>query len=54
MSDNKVSYGGIGLGTLIAAIISYTNWHDLGWMILHAFLGWIYVIYYLIRYGVGI
>jgi len=46
--------GGIGLGTLIAVLISYFKWHSLGWLILHGFFGWFYVIYYAIRYGAGI
>ena len=53
MKENKynITFGTGGLGTLIAAIISYINWHHIGWMILHGLLGWIYVIYYLIKYG---
>jgi len=51
MSENKIKYGGIGLGTLLAVIISYSSWHHIGWMILHGLLGWIYVIYYIIKYG---
>ena len=46
--------GGIGLGTLIAVIVSYLAGNHLGWIILHGILGWIYVIYYLIKYGVTI
>jgi hypothetical protein len=44
-------YGGIGLGSLIAVIISLVKWGHIGWAILHALLGWLYVIYYLITYG---
>lgn len=54
MSDKKTNTivnGGIGLGSLIAVIISYVKWKSIGWMILHGLLGWMYVIYYLIRYG---
>lgn len=54
MSDTKVHYSGIGLGSLLAVIISYSTWHHIGWMILHGFLGWIYVLYYLIRYGASL
>ena len=54
MSETKYYRYGIGLGTLIAVIISYVKWHSIGWMILHGLLGWIYVIYYLIKYGVSL
>ncbi len=54
MTENNYTYGGIGLGNLIAVIISYMNYHHLGYMIWHGLLGWLYIIYYLIRYGVGI
>ena len=40
--------GGIGIGAVIAAVISYAKWQSIGWAILHAFCGWLYVIYYLI------
>ncbi len=31
-------------------VVSYTAWHFIGWAILHGLLGWIYVLYYIIRY----
>jgi hypothetical protein len=40
---------GISFGTCIAAIISYTAYKSVLWAILHGFLGWIYVIYYVIK-----
>lgn len=51
MGNVNIGTGGIGLGSIIAVIISYVNWHHIGWMILHGLFGWLYVIYYLIRYG---
>ncbi len=51
MEIEKVTYGGIGLGTLLAVLVSYATGHGLGWIILHGFLGWIYIIYYIIRFG---
>ena len=45
---------GIGLGAVIAVIISYLKWKSIGWMIIHGIFGWFYVIYYLIKYGWGI
>lgn len=45
---SKEATGGIGLGALLAVVLSYTKWHSIGWAILHFFCGWLYVIYYLI------
>jgi hypothetical protein len=39
---------GVGLGTVIAAIISWSANHSILWLILHGILGWLYVIYYVI------
>ena len=39
---------GIGLGTIIAVIISWTRNKSVLWAIIHAFFGWFYVIYALI------
>ena len=41
---------GITFGASLAIVISYVNWHSIGWAIVHGILGWGYVIYYLIRY----
>jgi len=41
---------GITFGSVLAIVISYVNWHSIGWAILHGFLSWGYVIYYIIRY----
>jgi hypothetical protein len=55
MSDNREVHnhysGGIGIGTICAAILSWLKWHSIGWVIVHALLGWLYVIYYLIKFG---
>lgn len=45
-----ISKAGIGFGSCLAMIISYTAWQSIGWAIIHGLLGWIYVIYYIIRY----
>jgi len=47
---NKTVHTGVSFGCVIAAVISYTHWQSIGWAILHGLLGWIYVIYYLIKY----
>jgi hypothetical protein len=41
----------IGLGTLIALILSWSANHSIFWLIVHGFLGWLYVIYYLLVYA---
>ena len=38
------------MGAVLAMIISYVNWHSIGWAILHGLLNWGYVLYYIIRY----
>ncbi len=39
------------VGAALAVVISYAKWQSIKWTILHGFLGWIYVIYYIIKYG---
>lgn len=41
---------GISFGSALAMVISYAAWHSIGWAILHGIFGWLYVIYYIIRY----
>jgi hypothetical protein len=41
---------GIGFGTALAITISWTANKSILWVIVHGILGWIYVIYYLIKY----
>jgi len=43
-NESSASSGGIGLGAVIAVIMSWTTNHSVGWAILHGLLGWIYVI----------
>ncbi|MES2431631.1 MAG: hypothetical protein V4556_11880 [Bacteroidota bacterium] len=39
---------GVGLGTIIAIVISWTRNRSILWAIIHGILGWLYVIYALI------
>ena len=39
-----------GFGSALAMVISYCAWHSIGWAILHGILGWVYVLYYVIKY----
>ena len=41
---------GISFGSALAMVISYTEWHSVGWAIFHGLLSWVYVLYYMIRY----
>ncbi len=40
--------GGIGIGTIIAILASWSRNKSVLWAIIHGLLGWIYVIYYLL------
>lgn len=42
---------GLSFGAGLAMVISYVTWKSIGWAILHGILNWIYVIYFIIKYG---
>ena len=42
---------GISFGACLAMIISYVKWNSILWAVIHGIMGWIYVIYYIIKYG---
>jgi len=42
---------GIGLGTLIAVLLSWSLNRSVLWCIIHGILGWIYIIYWAICLG---
>jgi hypothetical protein len=46
--DKSVSISGIGVGTIIAIVASWSRNKSILWAIFHAFCGWFYVIYYVI------
>lgn len=37
------------IGTIIAVVVSWSIHKSVLWAIIHGFLGWLYVIYYLIK-----
>jgi hypothetical protein len=39
---------GVGLGTIIAVVVSWSRNKSILWAIIHGILGWLYVIYVLI------
>ena len=45
---NKTTTG-ISLGSCLAAVISYNVNHSIFWAIVHAFFGWFYVAYYVLK-----
>ena len=49
-TGKTVAKAGISFGTALAMVISYTAWHSIFWAIVHGVFGWVYVIYYAIRY----
>ncbi len=44
----KTSIGGFTLGTVIAVALSWGANKSILWAIIHGFLSWIYVIYYIL------
>lgn len=42
------SSSGIGIGAVIAIILSWTSNHSILWAIIHGFFSWFYVIYYVL------
>lgn len=43
--SNESTTAGIGIGSVLAGLISWTLNHSVMWALLHVFLGWFYVIY---------
>jgi len=41
-------YPGVGLGTIVAVVISWSRNKSIIWAIIHGILGWLYVIYALL------
>ncbi len=54
MSKNKnvgtAAKSGISFGCALAMVVSYVNWHSIGWAIFHGLMSWGYIIYYVIKY----
>ncbi len=48
MSNASRSGAGFGLGVVIAVALSWGANHSILWAIVHGFLSWFYVIYYVI------
>ena len=50
-SPQELTADCISIGMILATVISYVKWQSIGWALLHGALNWIYVIYYIIKYG---
>ena len=46
----EVVRSGVGFGTALTMVISWSLNKSVFWAILHGVLGWLYVIYYVIAY----
>ena len=51
MDKCSVTYSGVGLGSIIAVVVSWSINHSIGWAILHGMISWFYVVYRLIVGG---
>lgn len=40
---------GVGLGTILAVCMSWTTNHSIIWALIHGFLSWIYVFYWMLN-----
>ncbi|SKB41022.1 hypothetical protein SAMN05660841_00381 [Sphingobacterium nematocida] len=45
-TTKTVTQSGVGLGSIIAVVTSWDRNKSIMWAILHAILGWLYVIYF--------
>lgn len=50
--NHNYSFGYL-VGAACAAALSYTTFHSVGYAVVAAFFGWLYVIYYFICYGLN-
>lgn len=46
----KTVKSGVSFGTALAMVISYVTWKSVGWAIIHGLFGWVYVVYFVLRY----
>lgn len=48
---HKTVEKGVSFGSVLAIVISYVTWKSIFWAIVHGILGWIYVIYFLVKHA---
>ena len=46
ITAQQMTGGGIGLGSILAIVLSWSRNSSILWAILHAIFGWLYVIYF--------
>jgi hypothetical protein len=46
----EIIKNGISFGSVLAIVISWTLNKSIVWAIIHGLLGWLYVLYYVIRF----
>lgn len=51
---SSTTSSGIGIGSVVAAIWSWSTNASIGWCILHGVFGWGYIIYRFLGFGGGI
>ena len=51
MNRIEVTRAGISFGAALAITISWSANKSVLWAMLHGVLSWVYVVYYVIRYG---
>lgn len=47
----KITKKGVSFGAALAMVVSYVKWQSIGWAIVHGLLNWVYIVYYIIKYG---
>ena len=48
MSRRSSIGAGIGIGNIIALVISWSVNHSIIWALIHGILGWLYIVYYVL------
>ncbi len=46
VNKTEVVKSGVGFGTALAIVISWSQYHSILWAIIHGALSWFYVIYF--------
>jgi hypothetical protein len=49
--NSSAAGGGLGLGAVIAVVLSWTANKSIVWAILHAICGWLYVVYWIFTHS---
>lgn len=47
MSKNSIG-AGVGIGNIIAIVVSWSVNHSILWALIHGLLGWLYIVYYVL------